>query len=461
MAEISARKRIWGWMMFDVATQPFYTVLLTFFFAPYFAVVAFEHFLGTGLEETVAEAQAQQTWGTMVTLAGIAIAVTAPVMGALADTRGRRIPWIAAFSVVYIVGTYALWWMVPDGSAITQTLWAFAIAMIAAEIMLVFINAILPSLGTTDEVGELSGNGFALGYCGGVAALFITLFFFVEQGSGKTFLGLSPAFGLDPEAREGTRSVGPFTTIWFIVFMIPFFLWVRDPIKQNPQGGMGTALRNLGGSLAAVPKQSSLFAYLASSMFYRDALAAIYSFGGTYAALVLDWQITTVGIFGIISAISAAVFTWAGGQADRRFGPKPVIVVTVWILILVCAVIVGMSREAVFGVPLPEGSGLPDLIMFGLGAIIGGAGGALQGASRTMMARHADPERPTEAFGLYAFSGKATSFLGPAMITVFTGITESVRLGFAPVVGLFILALVLLRWVDPMGNRGAAWSASS
>ena len=191
-------------------------------------------------------------------------------------------------------------------------------------------------------------------------------------------------------------------------------------------------------------------------MFYRDALNALYGFGGTYAVLVLDWSITQVGIFGIVGALTSAAATWLGGKADSRLGPKPVIIASILILIAVCTLVVGMTRESLWGIALAEGSAVPDTTFYICGAIIGGAGGVLQSASRTMMVRHAPPARPTEAFGLYALSGKATAFLGPALIGLTTLITESARLGMLPLIGLFVLGLVLLVWVNPRGEGGMA-----
>jgi UMF1 family MFS transporter len=168
----------------------------------------------------------------------------------------------------------------------------------------------------------------------------------------------------------------------------------------------------------------------------------------------LGWSITQIGIFGIIAAISAAVFTWAGGRMDSALGPKPVIVVSMWVLILVCLVVAGMSRDSFFGVRLAPGSVLPDLVFYVCGCGIGAAGGTLQAASRTMMVFHTTPARATEAFGLYALSGKATTFLGTAGIALFTAISGSSRLGIAiPLITLFILGMVVLLWVKPMGER--------
>jgi UMF1 family MFS transporter len=113
-----------------------------------------------------------------------------------------------------------------------------------------------------------------------------------------------------------------------------------------------------------------------------------------------------------------------------------------------------MSREKIFGIPLAEGSKLPDIIFFACGVLIGGMGGALQSASRTMMVRHADPAAPTESFGLYGLSGRATAFMAPALIGLVTTVTGSARIGVSPLIGLFLLGLVLLIWVKPGGERG-------
>jgi UMF1 family MFS transporter len=458
MATVSKR-RIWGWMAFDWASQPFYTLGLTFIFGPYFAAVAAEYYLSSGLDVDTANARAQGIWSGGQTIAGLIIAFSAPFLGAFADNSGRKMPWIAFFSVVYVIAMTTLWGLTPDGSNLIWILVIFYIGFIAAESALNFVNAILPSLGTKDEIGRISGSGAAFGYWGGVTALFVMLLLLAENEQGVTLLGNPPLFGLDPEMREGTRSVGPVIAIWFAVFMIPFFLWVRDDPKL---GGKSTKLSSVTGGLWATLKsvkdRKSLLNFLIGSMFYRDALNALYAFGGVYAALVLDWSTIYIGVFGIVAAIAAAITTWLAGLADQKYGPKPVIHVSVWALIVVSIIIVGMSRDAMFGIPLAEGSSIPDTIFYICGAVIGGAGGAVYAASRSMMVRHAHPERPAEAFGLFALSGKATAFLAPAFITLFTYLTNNNQLGFLPVIFLFLAGLFLLRWVKPQGDHDE-WSA--
>jgi UMF1 family MFS transporter len=282
------------------------------------------------------------------------------------------------------------------------------------------------------------------------------LFFFAENAeTGKTLLGLDPIFGLDASAREGTRAVGPLTALWFAVGMIPFFLWVRDepvpgavPMGQALRGAMPALMK----TLRRLPSEKPLMAYLLSSMFYRDALNGMYVFGGIYASGTLGWSVVDVGIFGILAIVTGAFFAWLGGRMDWRFGPKPVIIVTVIILTGVALATVFLSREAVFGFPVAEDSSAPDIAFYVLGALIGAAGGALQSSSRTMLVRQAYPDRMTEAFGLYALAGKATSFIAPLSIGVVTQISGSQQIGVAPLVVLFTIGLILLIWVDPKGR---------
>ncbi len=449
-----ASKRIWGWYFFDWASQPFSTLLLTFTFGPYFSEVASAKFLGEGMDQAAANAAAQTYWTTGQTIAGLLIACLAPILGAVADGSGRRMPWIWAFSALYVAGSWALWFLSPVQPDLFMAMLWFGLGLIGMEFATIFTNSLMPDLTGDADMGKVSGAGSAWGYLGGILALILMLTLFNENGAtGTTLIGIPPIFGLDAALREGTRAVGPFTAIWFVIFMVPFFLWVREGGRRKPVR-LGQSLRNLWALIVSLRKRQSLGAHLLSSMLYRDALNALYGIGGIYASAVLGWSITQIGIFGIIAAISAAFFTWVGGIADSARGPKPVMVLSMWVLIAVCLVVAGMSREAFFGLPLAAGSALPDIVFYLCGCAIGAAGGTLQAASRTMMVFHTTPDRATEAFGLYALSGKATTYLGTLGIALFTLITGSQRLGIAiPLIALFILGMVFLAWVKPKGER--------
>jgi MFS transporter, UMF1 family len=439
----TAKKRIWGWFFFDFASQPYNTLLLTFIFAPYMAQI-----MGDGRA-------AQSVWGYGIGIAGLIIAIASPLLGAVADRTGGRMTFIMLFSVMYVVGAAALWYAAPGNLNVWFIMLMFGIGLIGMEFATSFTNAMMPDLVDEKDIGSMSGSGFSFGYVGGFITLLIMLLLLDDGTNGKTLLGNAPLFGLDPEQREGTRSVGPLSAIWYVVFMIPFFLWVREPAR-NDSVPIGTALReavpDLMKTLRTLPARPSFFAYLTSSMFYRDALNGMYTFGGIYAAGVLNWKTMNIGIFGILAIISGIIFAWLGGKADARFGPKPVIVATVIVLTLTALAVVGISRESVIGIPVGPDSSLPDYAFYFVGVLIGAAGGVLQAASRTMMVHQADPARMTEAFGLFALTGKATSFLAPLLIAWTTDISGSQSIGVVPLVGLFLIGLVLLFWVKPAGD---------
>ena len=430
------RKGIWGWMLFDWAAQPFHTLIVTFVFAPYFAsAVAPDPTKG------------QELWGLAAGIGGLIIALSSPVLGAIADATGPRKPWILGFTLLGALGCWLLWYAEPASPHIVWVMIAFIMALIGLEFAAVFNNAMMPTLVPREELGRLSGTAWGLGYVGGLITLVLVLgFMAASPETGKTLLGIDPLFGLDPATREGDRASGPLTTIWFLVFIIPMFLYTPDVTSRlSAKGAVKRGLAELGQTLRRLPGDRSYFSFLISSMLYRDALNALYTFGGIYAAGVLGWSIIQIGIFGILANITGALGAWFGGRMDERFGPKAVVTVTILILIACCVVVISTTPSEVLFMPLGgTTSSLPDIVFYVAGAMIGAAGGAVQAASRTLLVDQVEADKVTEAFGLYALSGKATSFIGPLAIAWATGFFDSQRLGVTPIVGLFIIGMLLL-----------------
>ena len=461
-------------MLFDWATQPFSTLILTFVFGPYLTSRALSNenahaFLSTiGLGFMVDPAAAtgdaggQTVWGLTAAAVGIVTALLSPVFGAMADATGPRKPWIAAFSVLAILGSAGLWVLEPNAAVgmIALALVFYAVAFFGFEFATVFNNAMMPDLVPRSELGRLSGNAWALGYVGGLVSLVIVLgLMAADPQTGRTLIGMEPILGLDPETAQGDRASGPLTALWYALFVLPLFLFVPDaPRRVAARGAVAKGLRQLRETIRTLPRERSLFAYLGSSMLYRDALNGLYTFGGVYAAGVLGWSIILIGVFGILAALIGAVGAYVGGYLDKWFGPKRVVAGAILALMAVTVTVIATTPETVLF--LPVGGGVipditvdlpllgslqtPDLVFFGCGCVIGAAGGALQAASRTLLVDQADPRRMTEAFGLYALSGKATSFLAPALVAVFTAIFASQRAGVVPLVALFAAGLVLL-----------------
>jgi MFS transporter, UMF1 family len=441
----TSRRGIWGWMLFDWAQQPFHTLIITFVFAPYFAA-------------SVAPdaARGQELWGYATGIGGLLIALSSPVLGAIADASGPRKPWIFGFSVIGVIACAALWFAIPGMANLAPVLIAVALAVFGMEFAAVFNNAMMPTLVPRSELGRLSGSAWGLGYVGGLLSLILVLgFMSASPETGLTLLGLEPILGLDPAAREGDRAAGPLTALWYVVFVLPMFLFTPDLPRRSVTGAIRQGLRQLAATLRGLPSQRSYFSFLASSMFYRDALNALYAFGGIYAAGVLGWSIIQIGIFGILANITGALGAWLGGRMDQAFGPKAVVSASILTLSVCCLFVISTTRTDIFFVPVGVGSSLPDTLFYTAGALIGAAGGSIQAASRTLLVDQVPPGRVTEAFGLYALSGKATTFIGPLSVAAATAWFSALafspedaqRLGVTPILVLFVLGLVLLPMV--------------
>lgn len=446
--ERASRRGIWGWMLFDWAQQPFHTLVITFVFAPYFAAAVAPD-----------AARGQELWGYATGIGGLLIALSSPVLGAIADATGPRKPWVFAFSILGVIGCLALWYAEPGMGDLTFVLVAIALAVFGMEFAAVFNNAMMPTLVPRSELGRLSGSAWGLGYVGGLLSLILVLgFMSASPESGRTMLGFEPILGLDPQMREGDRASGPLTAIWYVIFVLPMFLFTPDLArKPSAAGAVKRGLAELGATLRRLPGERSYFGFLMSSMFYRDALNALYAFGGIYAAGVLGWSIIQIGIFGILANITGAIGAWLGGRADQRFGPKVVVSWSIVVLTFCCVLVISTTRTEVLFVTVAEAAGqtnLPDIVFYTAGALIGAAGGSIQAASRTLLVDQVGRDKVTEAFGLYALSGKATTFIGPLAIAFATaffaqeafGLTtqDAQRLGVTPIIVLFMIGLVLL-----------------
>jgi MFS transporter, UMF1 family len=437
------RAAVISWIFFDWAAQPYFTLITTFVFAPYFAThVASD------------PASGQSLWGFATAAAGLMIALMSPVLGAIADASGRRKPWIAAFGALLVIGSGLMWFGKPgDARVIPPLLLAYGIATIGVEFATVFNNAMMPTLVPPDRIGRLSGTGWAIGYVGGILSLILVLgFLAADPATGRTLFGYIPLFGLDPVTHQGDRITGPLTGVWFIIFVLPMFLLTPDyPAKRPVRDALREGLTDLRQTLGELPKRKSLAAFLLANMIYTDGLVSLFAFGGIYAAGTFGWNTIQIGSFGILLAIAGTFGAWLGGKLDDRLGPKRVISGSMLILLFSIVAILLVDKDSILFVkvaaPAPDGalfSGAAERAHLVLGCLIGAAGGPLQAASRTLLIRMAPKDRIAQYFGLFALTGKVTSFVGPLLIGVITAVTESQKAGMAVLVLFFVAGLVLL-----------------
>lgn len=440
------RSAVISWIFFDWAAQPYFTLITTFVFAPYF--------VGHVAPDA---ASGQAMWGFATAAAGLLIALMSPVLGAIADASGRRKPWIAFFGALLVIGACLMWFGRPgDAGVILPLLLAYGIATIGAEFATVFNNAMMPTLVPPDQIGRLSGTGWATGYVGGILSLALVLgFLAANPETGRTLFGFTPLFGLDPLTHQGDRITGPLTGVWFIIFVLPMFLLTPDyPAKRTARAAVREGLIELKQTLADLPRQESLAAFLLANMIYTDGLVSLFAFGGIYAAGTFGWNTIQIGTFGILLAIAGTFGAWLGGKLDDRLGPRRVIAGSMLILLSAIIAILLVDKDSILFVqvaaPAPGGalfSGAAERAYLVLGCLIGAAGGPLQAASRTLLVHMAPKDRVAQYFGLFALTGKVTSFVGPLLIGVITAVTASQKAGMAVLVVFFVAGLALLRRV--------------
>ncbi|WP_457089188.1 MFS transporter [Microvirga sp. P5_D2] len=443
---MASRPAILGWLLFDWACQPFFTLVTTFVFAPYFAAsLAPDPVTG------------QSLWGYATAAAGLALAILSPVLGSVADATGPKKPWIASCGLVLFLASFALWYAAPGApAAIPIALMGFAFATIAVEVAAVFNNAMIPHLVPPERYGRLSGTGWAMGYLGGLVSLVIVLGFLAGDGaSGKTFFGFEPLFGLDPAQREGDRITGPFSAVWFLVFVMPLFLFTPDIARSTVslKSAVAQSFTQVRGTLRDARRHQGVLRFLIANMVYQDALVALFAFGGIYGAGVFGWQATELGLFGIMLTITGTVGALIGGRLDDRFGAKPVIMGAIITLTLVCVGVLSLGREHIlFVVPTaPPAEGLyasaAEKLFVLLGLVIGAVAGPLQASSRSLLARLVPPREAGRYFGLLALSGKVTSFLAPLAVATATAIFQTQAAAPAVLIVFLLVGFTLLNGV--------------
>jgi UMF1 family MFS transporter len=420
-----------SWALFDWANQPFFTVVTTFIFAPYFANVM----VGDPIK-------GQAEWAFTQSTSGIIIAILSPFLGAMADAGGRRKPYIFAFQLLLFAGCAALWWAYPNRPDLARPIsWAVVAATVGAEMSIVFNNAQLPNIVRPERMGWLSGFGWGLGYCGGLIALGLVLAVQFSHGP-------DPTYTLE-------RLVGPASSLWLAIFVLPMFLFTPDHAgaRRLP---LLEAAKEGGRSLVSTVKKLRHFrnalTYLIAFMLYNDGLAAIIAFGGVYASATFGWDTLTLGIFGIILTVFAIPGAFLGGKLDDWLGSKRTVQLAIAGVIIATIGIVDVTADRLFFVisvdPISPTRGLfgsvQEKVFMGFALLLGFCMGPMQAASRTMIGRLAPPGMTGEFYGLFALSGRATAWMAPTAIGIITTATQSNRLGVACVLFFLVLGFVLL-----------------
>ncbi|MHA3724775.1 MFS transporter [Leucobacter sp. HY1910] len=405
------KRTVFAWSLWDWGSAAFNAVVTTFVFSVYITQEAFgpEHIVSAKL-------------GTALLIAGIAVALLAPVTGQLSDAAGKRKLWLGVNTAVVVACTALLVLVAPEQQFLMLGLVLLAVGNVAFEFASVSYNAMLSQVSTNKNVGRVSGFGWGMGYLGGIVLLAILLvgFIFPEQGW----------FGVTPENGWNVRVAMVVAALWFAVSAIPVFFAVpeiqADPARKPGMRGILTAYGTLFKLIADLWKNArETLVFLVASAVFRDGLAGVFTFGGVIAALSFGFDPTTVIIFAIAANIVAGLATIIAGYAEDHIGAKAIMVWSI-LLMVVAAMLVFILA--------PLGSWV--FWVFGLVLCI--FVGPVQSASRSFLSRLIPAGREGEIFGLYATTGRAVSFLAPGAFTV------AVALGGTALYGILGIALVLL-----------------
>ena len=402
-------KKIFNFALYDFANSAFTTIIITFIFATYFAKqIAPNPILG------------QSYWGWTIGVTGFLVAIIGPIAGSFADKKNRIVFFIRCFSLLCILFTALLWFSKPSQSYLLYTLIIVGIANFFYELSLIFYNSLLKDISTSKNLGKSSGFGFALGYIGGIIILLISIKLFIDTDR--------LPFGLTNEESQNIRATALLVSVWFLIFSIPFlFFAIRETKKK--------ITKNISSNITDIKKLvwngrfSILGKFLIARMLYADGLNAIIVMGGIFAVGVFNLEIKELLKLSILMNITAFIGAFVGGVANDRFGSKIVIIFSLVGLIFSSIAILFIYSKSTF---------------FLLAAVNGLFIGPVQSASRVVITSLLDKSNQGKGFGLFATSGKLTSFLGPLLVSTVTFITGSQRIGFSAAIILLLAGLIIL-----------------
>ena len=431
MSNKNYKRTIFSWSIYDFANQPFTTITVTFIYSTFFASTIF---LGT-------EEAGVSAWGKAITISSILIALLSPIMGAIADMGGYRKLFLVFWTWVCILFSFLLY--LPQQGDVFSALLFFCIANIGFEMGGVFLNAYLPEIAPKHKIGRISGYGWSFGYVGGLIALAFCFVFFVLPDN-----PLNPLTGniLDKSTYEHIRIINVFIAIWFAVFSIPTFIFVKGSkvSKNKSKKIISKSFKTIFSTFKEIKKYKQLVRFLFARIIYNDAIITVIAFGGPYAYTQFGFDMDTNGklmIFGIVLNVFAGIGAFLFGFLDDLIGGKKTIQITNFGFIIALLI--------AFIAPSLENG---ELYFWICGILVGTFMGPNQAASRSLMGRMIPSSKENEFYGFFAFSGKATAFLGPLLFTLVIDLTGDMRWSMLMLALMFSVGMYLLNNVKVRKN---------
>ncbi len=444
----------WAWAAFQGGRDPYVILITIYVFAPYVV---------TGVVGDAVRGQALVAAGAKY--AGLAVMLTAPLLGAAVDRMGPRKPWLAATVALMVPLIAALWWAKPGGAGLgipaTITIMA-AVAVLFAHTQ-TFHNALLLPAAGLEKAGAASGLGLAAGNFMSVTLLAFVLWAFTLPGKVSwSFVPARPLWGLNPAAHEPDRIAPVLVSALLAVAILPLLRWTPDAPRTGTR--LLAALRLGAGDLKALVVEArghrDALTYLGSCLLFTDGLAGILIFSGVYAAGQMGWRTLELTAYGLILSVFAVAGGLLAGWLDGRVGPKRALTIEICGVIVTQLLALGNTRATLFyrawdpATHAPAWNGpmfrtAPELGLLASGMLAAVVVTAAYSSSRTMLTRVVPPHKVGVFFGLFVIAGSATAWLAPSLVEVATALSGSQRVGLLPISGLLLAGLAALQFVRP------------
>lgn len=432
------RRQIAAWGLWDAGSAAFNAVVLTFVFSVYLTESVGADLPGKGEPGYIS---ANSWLGWSLGIAGLFIALLAPIIGQRAD-GGRRKLSVGVWTAVTVASMAGLFAVRDDYHYLWLGLTLLAIGSVCFELASVSYNSLLRQVSTPDTIGRVSGFGWSMGYFGGIVLLLAVYAGLIAgDGDRRGLLGVTTDAGLN------IRIVAIVAAVWFALFAIPLMISVPEPPATEKPARLGivASYKKLFRDVRDLYRVAPHTVYfLGASALFRDGLAAIFTFGAVLAVTVYGVAAGDVLIFGVAANIVSAIGALTAGRIDDRVGPKAVVVGSL-IGLLVCGTILLFV------------SGPTAFWIFGLGLSL--FVGPAQSSSRTYLARLAPVGHEAQLFGLYATTGRAVSFLAPTLVGLFTYLFGTDRAGMVGILLVLLLGLLAMWRVHPPARGGVVSTA--
>ncbi|HJC85625.1 MAG TPA: MFS transporter [Candidatus Corynebacterium faecigallinarum] len=413
-----------AWAFWDWGSAAFNAVLVTFIFSVYLT-----DSVGTSIEGETGGGISPASWyGIAMAVAGVSIALIAPIMGRRSDIRGTRRRSVGLWTFITVGLMFAL---VGIGDDQPVYFWAGIVIMAVASVTFEFAEvsyfAMLSQVSTRENVGRVSGFGWSMGYFGGIVLLLVCyLGFIAGEGDTRGFLNVPVEDGWN------VRLVAALAAVWFLVSAIPVLRKVpkNTPDPETQTNSVKESYLGLFRDIRTLwhTDRSAVWFLIASAVF-RDGLAGVFTFGAVLAVSVYGLSAGDVLLFGVAANVVSALGALGAGYLDDRWGPKPVIMVSLVLLVVDAGVLFFVDGPLMFWI-------------FGLVLCL--FVGPAQSASRSYLTRVSPPGREGQMFGLYATTGRSVSWMAPAAFAIFTATTGDDRYGILGIAVVLLAGLLLL-----------------